>query len=78
MLGLRLLPFLKLLSLAFILYSVASSFPKMSLWKKRKVDKACRIFQDSWSVSYFFTEVNGILVCLVCSQQVSVVKDYNM
>ena len=25
----------------------------------------------------FFTEVNGIPVCLVCSQQVSVVKKYN-
>jgi len=27
------------------------------------------------SVSYFYTEVNGIPVCLVCSQQVSVVKN---
>ena len=26
----------------------------------------------------FFTEVNGIPVCLVCSQQVSVVKKYNI
>jgi len=50
----------------------------MSLSKKRKVDKECRVFQDSWSVSYFFTEVNGIPVCLVCSQQVSVVKEYNI
>ena len=38
-LGLGLLPFLKLLSLAFILNSVAALFPKMSLSKKRKVDK---------------------------------------
>ena len=50
----------------------------MSLSKKRKVDKECRVFQDSWSVSYFFTEVNGIPVCLVCSQQVSMVKEYNI
>jgi len=67
-----------LLSLVFILYSVADSFPKMSLSKKRKVDKECRVFQDSWSVSYFFTEMIGIPVCLVCSQQVSVVKEYNI
>jgi len=72
------LPFFKLLSLAFILYSVAASLPKMSLSKKRKFDKGCRVFQDIWSVSYFFTEVNGIPVCLVCSQQVSVVKEYNI
>ena len=26
----------------------------------------------------FFAEVNGIPVCLVCSQQVSVVKEYNI
>ena len=50
----------------------------MSLSKKRKVDKECRVFQDSWSVSYFFTEMIGIPVCLVCSQQVSVVKEYNI
>jgi len=74
MLGLRLLLFLKLLSLAFILYSVAASFTKMFLSKQRKVDKQCRVFQHSWSVSYFFTEVNVIPACLVCSQQVSVVN----
>jgi len=59
--------FPNLLSLVFILYSVAASFPKMSLSKKIKVGKECRVFQDSWSVSYFFTEVNLIPVCLVCS-----------
>jgi len=78
MLGLGLLPFLKLLSLAFILYSVAASLPKMSLSKKKKFDKECRVFQDIWSFSLFFTEVNGKPVYLVCSQQVSVVRKYNI
>ena len=78
MLGPGLLLFLELLSLAFILYSVAASFPKMSLSKQRKVDKECRVFQHSWSVSYFFTEVNVIPVCLLCSQLVSVVNKYNI
>jgi len=78
MLGLRLLLFLKLLSLAFILYSVAASFPKMSLSKQRKVDKECRVFQHSWAVSYFFMEVNVTAACLVCSQQVSVVNKYSI
>ena len=35
MLGLGLLPLLKLLSLTFILYSVAASLPKMSLSKEK-------------------------------------------
>jgi len=78
MLGLRLLLFLKLLSLAFTLYSVAVSFPKMSLSKQRKVDKECRVFQHSRSVSYFFTEVNVIPACLVRSQQDSVVNKYDI
>jgi len=78
MLGLGLLPFLKLLSLAFILYSVVASLHKMSLSKKRKFYKECRVFQDIWSFSHFFVEVNGKPVCLVCSQQVSVVKEYNI
>ena len=43
MLGLGLLLFLKLLSLAFILYSVAASVSKMSLSKQMKVDKECSL-----------------------------------
>ena len=39
--------FPNLFSLVFILYSVAASFLKMSSSKKRKVDKGCRVFQDS-------------------------------
>ncbi|XP_037794130.1 general transcription factor II-I repeat domain-containing protein 2-like [Penaeus monodon] len=50
----------------------------MSLSKKRKVDTECRVFQEKWSSSYLFTEVNGKPVCLVCSQQVSVLKEYNL
>ncbi|KAL3974132.1 nostrin [Sarotherodon galilaeus] len=50
----------------------------MSLSKKRKVDTECRIFQEKWTSSYMFTEVNGKPVCLVCMQQVSVLKEYNI
>ena len=72
------MPFFKLLSLAFILCSVAALLPKMLITNKRKVDKECRVFQDIWPVSYFFTDMNGIPVYLVRSQQVSVVKEYNI
>ncbi|XP_037774968.1 general transcription factor II-I repeat domain-containing protein 2-like [Penaeus monodon] len=50
----------------------------MSLSKKRKVDTECRVFQEKWSSFYLFTEENGKPVCLVCSQQVSVLKEYNL
>jgi len=48
MLGLGLLTFLKLLSLAFILNSVAASLPKMSLSKKSKVDKEYAEFSKAF------------------------------
>lgn len=51
---------------------------EMSLSKKRKVDTECRIFQEKWTSSYMFTEVNGKPVCLVCMRQVSVLKEYNI
>lgn len=50
----------------------------MSLSKKRKVDAECRVFQEKWTASYLFTEVNGKPVCLVCMQHVSVFKQYNI
>lgn len=42
------------------------------------MDTECRIFQEKWTCSYMFTAVNGKLVCLVCQQQVSVLKEYNI
>jgi len=79
MLRLGLFPFFKLLSLAFIHNSVAASLPKMSLSVKIKVDKEYAEFSKTFSsVCCYFTEVNGISVCLVCSQQVSVVKEHRV
>ncbi|CAL9692766.1 unnamed protein product [Knipowitschia caucasica] len=50
----------------------------MSLSKRRKVDKECRIFKEKWTTSYLFTEMHGKPLCLVCLQQVSVLKEYNI
>uniref|UniRef100_I3J839 SPIN-DOC-like zinc-finger domain-containing protein n=1 Tax=Oreochromis niloticus TaxID=8128 RepID=I3J839_ORENI len=52
--------------------------PNRSLSKKRKVDAECRVFQEKWSSSYLFTKVNGKAVCLVCSQHVAVLREYNL
>ncbi|XP_072124401.1 E3 SUMO-protein ligase NSE2 isoform X1 [Mobula birostris] len=48
------------------------------LSKKRKVDIEGRIFNDNWKDHFFFCEVNSKPVCLICSQQVAVAKEYNI
>ncbi len=40
---------------------------KMLLSQRRKVDTQCQVFQEKWTTSYLFTEVNGKPVCLVCT-----------
>ena len=67
--------FLKLLSLAFILYSVAASFPKMSLLKQMKVDKECSLPTQLVRFLFFYGD-EWDTRCLVCSQQV--LKNYNI
>ena len=46
--------------------------------KKRKVSDEGRSFQIKWTNQYFFTEVNKKAVCLICSEAVSVFKEYNI
>ena len=43
--------------------------------KKRKVDLECRVFNKDWMSRYFFTQVGNNVVCLLCSQTVSVNKN---
>ena len=50
----------------------------MSGQKKRKVDSEARIFQEKWTIDYFFTCVNDKPVCLLCSESISVMKEYNV
>ena len=46
--------------------------------KKRKVDGECRTFKATWTNQFFFTEVKGKPVCLICGRDVSVLKEYNL
>ncbi len=50
----------------------------MLLSKRRKANAECQVFQEKWTTSYLFMEVNGKPVCLVCSQRISVLKEYNL
>ena len=46
--------------------------------KKRKVDAESRTFKQIWTSNFFFTEVKGKPVCLVCGEYVAVFKEYNL
>lgn len=46
--------------------------------KKRKIDAECRAFNKTWTAKYFFTEIKGKAVCLICGTEVAVLKDYNL
>jgi hypothetical protein len=41
---------------------------------KKKVDAECRSFQEKWTNDYFFVEVKGKPVCLVCGDALAVTK----
>lgn len=45
--------------------------------KKRKGDAECRVLKKKLD-KYFFTEVRGNAVCLVCGEQIAVFKHYNL
>ncbi|MBN3322622.1 GTD2A protein, partial [Atractosteus spatula] len=50
----------------------------MATTKKRKVDAECRSFQEKWTNYYFFVEVKGKPVCLVCGNALAVMKKDNL
>ena len=46
--------------------------------KKRKLEDECCVFSKVWIERYFFTDVGDKAVCLICSETVSVFKEYNV
>ena len=52
--------------------------PNMAEPKKRKVESECRKFQTRWESEYFFKEFKGKCVCLICTETVAVIKEYNV
>ena len=51
---------------------------KMATNQKRKVNTESRIFQENWTIDYFFTQINEKPVCLLFLELVSVMKEYNV
>jgi len=50
----------------------------MSADKKRKIEDECRVFNEEWTVKYYFTKVGNKAVCLLCRESVAVFKEYNL
>ena len=47
--------------------------------KKRKVDTECRVFNEKWGEKYFFVEANNHTAnCLICSESIAVLEEYNL
>ena len=45
--------------------------------KRRKIDAECRVFNDKWTEEYFFIFLDEKPICLICSQSVAALKEYN-
>ncbi|CAK6436213.1 unnamed protein product [Pipistrellus nathusii] len=50
----------------------------MATTKKRKVDAERRSFQEKWTNDYFFVEVQGKPVCLVCGDMLAVMEQASL
>ena len=46
--------------------------------KKRKVDSECRVFNEKWGEKYFFVKADNTASCLICSERIAVLKEYNL
>ncbi|KAK1342070.1 hypothetical protein QTO34_016823 [Cnephaeus nilssonii] len=51
---------------------------QMATTQKRKVDAECRSFQEKCTNDYFFVDVKGKPVCLVCGDALAVMKTANL
>jgi len=49
-----------------------------SALKKRKIADERRVFQEKWEELYFVTAVRDAGHCLICNQNIAVMKEYNI
>ncbi|KAL4083148.1 hypothetical protein QTP88_028478 [Uroleucon formosanum] len=45
---------------------------------KRKIDLECRVFNKKWSLDYFVIYSGDKIICLICKESISVLKEYNI
>lgn len=50
----------------------------MACSKVRKIDRECRVFNEQWTRDYFFVPWKDRAICIICKENVSVFKEYNL
>ncbi|KAL4098878.1 hypothetical protein QTP88_023396 [Uroleucon formosanum] len=45
---------------------------------KRKIDSECRVFNEKWSLDNFVIYSGDKIICLICKESISVLKEYNI
>ena len=50
----------------------------MTAYKKRKIEDECHVFNEEWTVKYYFTKVGNKVICLLCGESVAVFKGCNL
>jgi hypothetical protein len=50
----------------------------MSLSRKHNEDSECKILQEKWTDEYFCVSMNGKALCLIFSESIAVLKEYNI
>ena len=46
--------------------------------QKRKISNEQRQFKDSWELRFLVKEQSGRVLCLICNEMISVLKEYNV
>jgi hypothetical protein len=46
--------------------------------KKTKLAEEMRLFREKWSLEYFLVEFRKKPPCLICTETIAVMKDYNL
>ena len=50
----------------------------MTAYKEGKIEDECRVFNEEWTVKYYFTKVGNKAICLLCGESVAAFKEYNL
>ena len=50
----------------------------MACSKVRKIDRECQVFKEEWTKDYFFVPWKDRAICVICKENVSVFKEYNL
>jgi hypothetical protein len=61
-------------------YSLPINSPIRHVRKRieKEIDSECRVFNEKWSLDYFVIYSGDKIICLICKESISVLKEYNI